>query len=200
MEERQAGAWKLIVGLGNPGWRYRNTRHNAGFLAVRAFARSRKWKLKQRDLCSRFITGRMGEQDIVLALPQTYMNRSGEAVSALLDRFPAVSEGVLVVVDDFHLPLGSVRIRRNGSSGGHHGLESIERHIGRDFARMRLGIGPKDSDDIVRFVLGRFRRAEKKLLRPMLERSVLALEAFVCEGIEAAAGKWNFTSPPTPLP
>lgn len=196
MDEPSADARKLIVGLGNPGWRYRNSRHNAGFLAVNEFLHGQRWKLKHRDLCSRFALGRTGEHEVIVAQPQTYMNRSGEAVRSLLERFPVLAEGILVVVDDFHLPLGSVRIRKDGSSGGHHGLESIEQHIGRGFGRMRLGIGPKRGDDIVEFVLGRFRRNEKKALKAMMERASAALEAFVTEGIEAAAGRYNYTSPP----
>ncbi len=194
MEAVPAGDWKLIFGLGNPGWRYRNTRHNAGFLAVREFARRHRWKLKQRDHLCRFAAGRMGNDSVVLALPQTFMNQSGKAVAALRAGFPTPAEGILVVVDDFHLPLGSMRIRKEGSAGGHHGLESIEAEIGREFGRMRLGIGPKIGNDVIAFVLGRWTRAGKKALGPMIERAADALEFFVSQGIEAAASRYNFTA------
>jgi PTH1 family peptidyl-tRNA hydrolase len=186
----------VMFGLGNPGWRYRNTRHNIGFQICRRFARSQGWPLRKRGGNCRFGVGRQGEREIVVALPQTFMNRSGEAVRAMLGLFPVPSERCLVVVDDFQLPLGSIRLRRGGSSGGHKGLESICGQIGNDFCRLRVGIGPKPREgDVVQFVLGRWPWAERRKVKAMIERAVKAAETFLAEGMEAAMSRHNAGAP-----
>ncbi len=136
----------LIVGLGNPGSRYANTRHNAGFLLVEALAAKLgvSWT-ENSTMQSRLALARIGETKIWLCQPQTFMNESGVAVRAVRDYYRVPLEQMLVVVDDADLPLGEIRLRGSGGTGGHHGLESIEKHLGsRQYARQRVGIGRID--------------------------------------------------------
>jgi len=146
----------LIVGLGNPGKEYARTRHNAGFLLVEHLAEG--WKLNwtvEKKFNSRLARAGQHGQKFILCEPQTFMNASGEAVKAVADFFRVPPDRVLIAVDDADLPFGEIRLRGSGSSGGHHGLESIEEHLGtRDFPRLRIGIGRKDgSRQITNYVL-----------------------------------------------
>src|SRR5690349_986761 len=134
---------RLVVGLGNPGAEYVRTRHNAGFLVVEEVASraSAQWNFEKKFDARVAKTERAG-QKLLLAEPQTFMNASGEAVGALMNFYRVPVASLLVVVDDADLPFGEIRMRPKGSSGGHHGLESIERHLGtREFARLKVGIG-----------------------------------------------------------
>src|SRR5262245_11453210 len=133
----------LIVGLGNPGAEYAKTRHNAGFLVAERLAE--RWHAGwayEKQFNARVAKAEQDGKPVLLCEPQTYMNSSGEAVAAVVSFYRAAKERLLVVVDDADLPLGEIRLRPGGSSGGHHGLESIEQHLGtREFARLRVGIG-----------------------------------------------------------
>src|SRR4051795_4095664 len=153
----------LIVGLGNPGGDYAKTRHNAGFLLVQKLAD--RWKANwtlEKKFNARVARAERDEGRVLLCEPQTFMNSSGEAVGPLIQFYRVALKQMLVVVDDADLPLGEIRLRPSGSSGGHHGLESIEKHLGtREFARLRIGIGRKDgAREITDYVLGRFSAAE----------------------------------------
>src|SRR5688500_959452 len=133
----------LLAGLGNPGSEYSQTRHNAGFLAVEQFGRKfrAEWKLETR-FDARLAKVAVGSSKVVLCEPETFMNRSGEAIAPLAGFYKIPIERIMVLVDDADLPFGQIRLRSEGSSGGHHGLESIEKHLGtRAFARLRIGIG-----------------------------------------------------------
>ena len=141
----------LIVGLGNPGGDYVGTRHNAGFLLVESLAS--RWRAKwtmEKKFQSRVARAERDGRRVILCQPQTYMNASGEAVGALVGFYRAPVGKLMVVVDDADLPLGEIRLRARGSSGGHHGLESLERQLAtRDFARLRIGIGRAVLRDLI---------------------------------------------------
>ena len=184
----------LIVGLGNPGREYVRTRHNAGFLAVEQLAERWKsgWEL-EKTFQSRLAKGEYGGQRVVLCEPQTFMNLSGEAVGALVDYYRVAVARLLVVVDDADLPLGELRLRPQGSSGGHHGLESIEQHLAhREYARLRIGIGRRDgARQISGHVLGAFSRDEWEVMEKILGRAADQMECWLTEGIEKAMNKFN---------
>jgi len=185
----------LIVGLGNPGAEYTKTRHNAGFLLVEKLAATWRtdWK-NERKFNARTARAEHCGRRVLLCQPQTFMNSSGEAVGALVNfyRLRPQSE-LLVVVDDADLPLGEIRLRAGGSSGGHHGLESIEQHLGsREFARLRIGIGRRDgAREITDYVLSRFDRAETALMKKVLDRAASQAECWLNDGIQKAMNQFN---------
>jgi len=191
---------KLIVGLGNPGRDYVNNRHNAGFKCVDLFAREHGISLTQRGARSKLGSGEAANTRIVVAKPQTFMNLSGEAVSALVRRYKLSPEDILVIHDDLDLPLGKIRIREKGSSGGHNGLKSIIAHLGtQDFPRIRVGIAPTEGSDgaaapevdAIEHVLSDFTDAEKTVMREVYPRVATAIECILTEGIAAAMNKYN---------
>lgn len=185
----------LIAGLGNPGKQYAATRHNAGFLAVEQFGRrfQAEWKAESR-FHARVARIVAGSNKVVLCQPETFMNCSGEAVAAVAGFYKIPTERVLVLVDDADLPLGEVRLRAEGGPGGHHGLESIETHLGtRKFARLRIGIGRTERRlrEITGHVLGKFGAEEQDLLRQVLERCAAQIECFLQAGIQKAMSQFN---------
>ena len=184
----------LIVGLGNPGAEYAKTRHNAGFLLVERLAA--KWKTdwtNERKFAARMAKADRGGKRVLLCQPQTFMNLSGETVGALTKFYQLPLKQVLVLVDDADLPFGEIRLRASGSSGGHHGLESIEQHVAsREFARLRIGIGRKDgAREITNFVLGRFEPDENAVLEKVLVRASDQVECWLDGGIEKAMNQFN---------
>ncbi len=185
----------LIAGLGNPGAEYARTRHNAGYLAVEILAdRWRaEWKVDGR-FNARLTRVEHGARALMLCQPLTYMNLSGEAVGKLKDYFKVATARLMVVVDDADLPLGEIRMRPKGSSGGHHGLESVEQHLGTDrYARLRVGIGrtAEGGREIKKYVLGRFGPEERETVRKVLERSADQVECWLAFGIEKAMSQFN---------
>jgi len=184
----------LIVGLGNPGVDYAKTRHNAGFLLVEQLAARWRvdWKRERRFNAQMARAERHGRH-VLLCQPQTFMNASGEAVGAVVSFYRLPRTRILVVVDDADLPLGEVRLRAGGSSGGHHGLESIEQHLGsREFARLRLGIGRQaGAREITDHVLGRLDRAEAALMEKVLDRAASQVECWLDDGIQKAMNQFN---------
>jgi PTH1 family peptidyl-tRNA hydrolase len=184
----------LVVGLGNPGAEYAQTRHNAGFLLVEKLAA--KWKCdwaNERKFQARIAKAERNGRKVLLSEPQTFMNLSGETVGALKDFYQLPLQQILVAVDDADLPFGEIRLRKSGSSGGHHGLESIEQHLSsREFARLRIGIGRKDgSREITNYVLGKFDSSENELLKKVLERASDQIETWLEAGIEKAMSQFN---------
>jgi PTH1 family peptidyl-tRNA hydrolase len=179
----------LIVGLGNPGADYAKTRHNAGFLLVEKLAADWKcdWTVEKKFRARVAKADRSGKR-LLLCQPQTFMNLSGETVGALANFYQLPLARILVAADDADLPVGTVRLRAGGSSGGHHGLESIEQHLAsRDFARLKLGIGRRDGlREITDYVLGRFDATETKTLEKVLERASKQVETWLDAGIEKA--------------
>ena len=184
----------LIVGLGNPGADYAKTRHNAGFLLVEQLAARWRvdWKRERRFNAQMARAERHGHR-VLLCQPHTFMNASGEAVGAVVSFYRLPRTRILVVVDDADLPLGEVRLRAGGSSGGHHGLESIEQHLGsREFARLRLGIGRQaGTREITDYVLGRLDRAEAALMEKVLDRAASQVECWLDDGIQKAMNQFN---------
>lgn len=186
----------LIVGLGNPGKEYATTRHNAGFLLVESLARHSHVEFKsEKRFQARVAKIEKSGRRILLCEPQTFMNASGEAVGELLKFYRLPVGKMLVAVDDADLPLGTIRLRADGSSGGHHGLESIEKHLGtRSFARLKIGIGRKDgAREITNHVLGRFAADEKKIFEKVLEWASEQVECWLDEGIAKAMSRFNGT-------
>lgn len=186
---------RLIVGLGNPGEEYAGTRHNVGFWVVSLLARRHGVALKTHRHHSRLGTGIIAGVPVVLAQPMTYMNRSGEAVKALLKAYSLTPAQMLVVYDDVALKLGTLRLRPSGSSGGHNGMRSIIASIGTEaFPRLRLGIGPApEGIDLADFVLSPFDDSEKPLMRHLLELSADACEAWLTEPMEQVMARFNRT-------
>ncbi|MBI3755334.1 MAG: aminoacyl-tRNA hydrolase [Deltaproteobacteria bacterium] len=185
----------LIIGLGNPGTKYKNTRHNIGFMAIDSLAEANSIKLNKKDFESLWGKGSINDKEVVLLKPQTYMNLSGEAVQAISGYFHIEPKDVLVVYDDIDLEFGIVRIRPNGGSGGHRGMQSIIEHLGtNEFPRIRLGIGRPEKQvqgDVADYVLSSFDSDEKDILKEILNTAKDAVDAIVKDGIEKAMNKFN---------
>lgn len=181
---------KLIVGLGNPGEAYQNTRHNVGFMTVDRLARRLGISIKKRECFS--LTGdiHLDGEKLILAKPQTYMNLSGRAVLALTEYYKVPPEELLVVCDDLDLPFGRLRLRLRGGSGGHRGLSSIIGLLGTDcFPRLRIGIGR--GEEVVSYVLGRFGSEEESLLNEVLDSAVESILTARKEGYNRAMNRYN---------
>ena len=183
------------MGLGNPGREYARTRHNAGFMVLDQLAE--RWHARlalKKKFQSRVSQVEKDGQRLLLCQPETFMNASGEAVQALAGFYRVAPERILVIVDDADLALGEIRLRPRGSSGGHHGLESIEQHLGtRDFPRLRVGIGREESveREITDYVLSQFANAEAELLEKVLTRACDQVECWLDEGILQAMNRFN---------
>jgi len=186
----------LIVGLGNPGAEYARTRHNAGFLVAERLAD--RWQAGwgyEKKFNARLACAARGERRVLLCEPLTYMNSSGEAVGGVVGFYQVPLARVLVVVDDADLPLGELRLRPGGSSGGHHGLESIEQHLGtREYARLRIGIGRQiGAREITGYVLKRFSSTEAALADTVLTVASDQAETWLEAGIQKAMNQFNGT-------
>jgi len=186
---------KLIVGLGNPGREYRDTRHNVGFLVVDEIARRHQLTLAMApsQVPETFVAKRYGPEPLLVAKPLTYMNRSGDAVDALARYYDIGAADLLVVVDEAALPFGRLRARARGSAGGHNGLKSIIERLGTtEFARLRLGVGRGDPQrDLVDHVLSKFESGERAELEEFISRAADAAEMFAVEGIEQVMNAYN---------
>jgi peptidyl-tRNA hydrolase, PTH1 family len=186
----------LIVGLGNPGPEYRDTRHNVGFLVVDELAR--RWRASaDRAECSCRL---LAAEPALLAQPQTYMNRSGYAVRCLAERHELAPERVLVVLDEVALPLGKLRLRPSGSPGGHRGLESVIEQLQSDrVPRLRLGVRGGETapagEELVDFVLAPFTADERQAVAAMVARAADACECWLAEGAERAMAAYNGPAP-----
>ena len=188
----------LIVGLGNPGKKYEGTRHNLGFMFVDLLAREANSEIKRAD-CKALVGRAVIEgEPVELVKPQTYMNLSGESVVCLVRKRPdlKIECELLVVVDDLALPLGAIRLRARGSSGGHNGLKSIAHHLRtEDYPRLRIGIRPEHPiNDTARFVLERFPLNARSTVEDVLERSADAVRFIIKHGIERAMSQYNWGS------
>jgi len=187
----------LIAGLGNPGEEYAGTRHNAGILFVEKLATQWRanWREERRFHC-RLARAEHGGRSALLCQPLTFMNASGEALGAVCAFYKIPASRVLVAVDDADLALGSLRLRPKGGTGGHHGLESVEQHLGTaEFARVRLGIAPEPrrpgSREITGHVLGRFTAGERLLLDKVLDRAAAQASCWLEHGIARAMNDYN---------
>jgi peptidyl-tRNA hydrolase, PTH1 family len=185
----------LIAGLGNPGREYDGTRHNVGFALLNRLGErwGAGWQV-ERAARARLARVRLPQGQVILCQPQTYMNLSGEAVGWVQQFYKTPLARTLVVVDDANLPLGQIRMRPSGSSGGHHGLDSVERHLGgRVYPRQRIGIGRQhpSAREITGHVLGRFDREELPVLERVLDRAVEQVECWLDRGLETAMNQFN---------
>jgi len=183
---------RLIVGLGNPGEEYRQTRHNVGFHVIEQLAD--RWHLSfhvPRNL-SRLAYGLVAESPVALLQPLTYVNRSGESVAWVLNKLDLAPQDMLVVHDDIDLPLGRLRIRRGGSAGGHKGVQSIIDSVGSgEFARLRIGVGRPADGDVRAYVLSPFDACEAELVEGVISRAVGAIECYLRQGVEVAMNEYN---------
>ena len=190
----EPGAPALVVGLGNPGEKYENTRHNVGFLTVDELAERARvpvQKLKHRALTN---TLEVGGVKVLLMKPVTYMNLSGEAVGEAARFYKIPPERVLVISDDVSLPLGKLRIRKGGSAGGHNGLKSIIQHLGTDqFPRIKVGVGqkPHPDYDMADWVLSKFAGEDLKTITEAIRKAADAVECLIQEGPDKAMNRFN---------
>ncbi len=184
---------KLVVGIGNPGREYEGTRHNAGFVVVDRLAARHGISLKRQNMYNAetskgFIEG----EKVALAKPLSYVNLSGPVAAKIARDVSAEPEEVLVVCDDFSLPIGKLRLRTKGTDGGHKGLRSMIATLGtREFPRLRLGIGAVRGDEAANFVLGRFNRAESKQMDEFYDHAADCVELWIREGSLAAMDRYN---------
>jgi len=184
---------KLIVGLGNPGFKYRNTPHNAGFLAVRELSKRLGISVRKKMCRGLFGWGSAGGQKITLFMPQTYMNLSGEAVREIAKKEKAEPEDILVICDDIDLKLGFIRLREKGGSAGHKGLESIIKSLETNrFPRLRIGIAKeRKCENVTGFVLKPFGSAEKKALKGIIKEAAECAVTWSGEGASMAMTRFN---------
>ena len=190
---------RLVVGLGNPGKAYAQNRHNIGFQCLNHFARLHSIRLDQRQCRARVGIGKANGEKLLLARPGTFMNLSGNSVACLLRKHKIPLSDLLVIYDDLDLPLGKIRLRQSGSSGGHKGMNSIISALGSEaFPRIKVGIGRPQTDRqslsedaIVNYVLSDFSRQEEAIIKPAIAKVAEAVDCFLSEGIETAMSKFN---------
>ncbi len=185
---------KAVVGLGNPGKKYEKTRHNIGFMVADALASALRCKKNIKECCFSIIYN-CKDHDLLIVKPQTYMNNSGVAVKNLIEDYRLKPEEVLVVYDDLDLPLGKIRLRKSGSSGGHRGIQSIIEHLKtQDFPRLKIGIGrPATKKEVVNYVLSPFNKDETLLVEKVISSSVDCLLNVLKYGIDKSLNMCNWS-------
>jgi PTH1 family peptidyl-tRNA hydrolase len=196
---------KLIVGLGNPGKKYEQTRHNTGFLVIDKVAEKLNTQFNQKKFHSLYTVVIYKNEQVMLLKPQTFMNLSGEAVSAAVRFFKIKHEDILVVIDDLDLPVGKIRVRANGSAGGQKGLKSIMDHLSdMNIPRLRVGIGKNPQIDTVDYVLGKVEPENRDLYQQSINEAAEAALLFIKGGVKEAVdrnnGKNNGSNTPTIKP
>ena len=184
---------KLIVGLGNPGEEYTQTRHNVGFMVIGHWVKSLGVRLGGRRFYSSNIQTQYQRKDIILLCPRTYMNLSGKAVKACVDFHGILPEDILVVHDDIDLGLGRIKVVRDGGAGGHKGVLSLIHSLGtKAFCRIKIGVGrPRQGETVEEYVLSQFHEEDRDIIEAVIQRAVKACELFVSEGIESAMNTIN---------
>ena len=189
------GDVKMVVGLGNPGDRYLETRHNIGFMVIDSLADALKIEVRKRKFGARFGSGEFADKKLILLKPWQFMNRSGQAVATAAGFYKLEVGDLLVVSDDLDLEPGTIRLRAKGSAGGHNGLADIAQKLGtNEFARCRVGIGRSDRQEAVSYVLERPTKGQKPLLDSAVERARDAVFCWIECGIETAMNKFNRVS------
>lgn len=193
-QKKTGGIDWLVVGLGNPGLTYENTRHNAGFGTLTALAQDAGIRLDKKQFKALTGTGVIEGQKVLLLFPQTYMNNSGEAVQEAMAFYKLNPEQLLVFSDDISLDVGAVRVRKKGSDGGQKGLRSIIQHIGTDqFARVRIGVGkkPHPAYDLADWVLSKFKKEEQPLMDEAFDKGAAAARLIVAGRIDEAMNRYS---------
>jgi PTH1 family peptidyl-tRNA hydrolase len=183
----------LIVGIGNPGPKYQQTRHNAGFWVVDFIVDSLKLKLKRNHKSTLLAEGSLGGTNIVVAKPRTYVNLSGESAEYLLSRYSLSTQKLLVVYDDIHIEAGKMRLRASGSAGGHNGMRSIINSLNtQDFPRLRIGVGSPDTEeDQIEYVLGKPTMFEREAILKCVADAMDCVETLLTENIDVAMDRFN---------
>ncbi len=182
----------LVVGLGNPGSKYEDTRHNVGVGALMELANRFQYPKSQKKFKGQFSDGRVGEARVGLLFPETFMNLSGESALPACTFFKLKPEQLIVIHDDLDLPLGCVRIKKSGGHGGHNGLRDISKRLGQDYIRIRLGIGrPEHKSAVSSYVLSTFPKSEHQTVQYMLEDGASAVEAIIRDGLLKAQESFN---------
>ena len=182
---------KLIVGLGNPGKDYENTRHNCGFKAIEAYAEMAQVDFNREDFKGRYAKFKLDDEDIILFEPLTYMNLSGEAVQQIVSFFKIPIEDIVVIYDDMAIKPGEIRLRLFGSSGGHNGIQNIINCLGtQEIKRIRIGIG-EPSFDPINYVLGKPSKEEQPLIGKGIENAALAIREYLLKDFNSAMCKYN---------
>lgn len=183
---------KLIVGLGNPGTKYKQTRHNAGFIVIDQFCEKHNLILSTNKMNSLYTKTKLFNEDVIICQPQTFMNLSGEAILQIKNYFNIEIEDILIIYDDLDLEVGKIRLRKNGSAGGQNGMKNIIALLKTEkINRIRVGISKDKLIPVVDYVLGKFTLAQKEALLPAVEQSVLAIEAFIKHDFEYAMNWYN---------
>ncbi|MBQ1490071.1 MAG: aminoacyl-tRNA hydrolase [Eubacterium sp.] len=182
----------IIAGLGNPGRKYENTRHNLGFITIDLLAEDlgiRVNKLKFKALIGE---GRIGSSRVILVKPQTYMNNSGESLWEIVQFYKIPMENLVVIYDDFDIPAGTLRVRKFGSAGTHNGMRSIIYQLQSDrFPRIRIGMGSEDKGNLINFVIGGFRKEEVPVMEEAVRNAADACKCIVTDGIDLAMNQYN---------
>ncbi|MBI5071704.1 aminoacyl-tRNA hydrolase [Candidatus Falkowbacteria bacterium] len=189
---------KIIIGLGNPGEKYENTRHNIGFAVVSSFkfqvSSFPDWKINKK-FNSEISEGKINGEKIILLKPHTFMNNSGQAVAVATNFYKVKPADILIIHDDIDLPLGKMRVKKDGSSGGHRGIESIITALGtNNFPRLKIGVGPKERPknfDAANFVLKKFGKGEEKTLNLIIKKATEAVAVILSDGVQEAMNKFN---------
>jgi len=183
---------KLIAGLGNIGDKYCFTRHNAGFMVLDRWSFAENFTFKQEAKLKAFISKtKIDGEDIIFIKPTTFMNLSGEAVRAVMDYYKISVQDLIIIYDDIALEMGKIRIRANGSDGGHNGIKSIIQHIGTNkFNRIKVGIGPQIGPS-EHYVLQNFSKEQMEVLKEIIDKTIDAAKCLISEGIEKAQNKFN---------
>lgn len=182
--------------MGNPGTKYANTRHNAGFMAADALERELDVKINKIKYKSLMTTCVIGDASVLLMKPQTYMNLSGEAIGEAARFYKIAPAHIIVLSDEMHIPAGKLRIRQKGSAGGHNGLKSIIAHLGTEaFPRIRIGVGApgpvQDGDEVIDWVIGSVPQEDMKLIRDAAQRAANAAVCYIQDGADAAMNRFN---------
>lgn len=182
----------IIAGLGNPGRKYENTRHNLGFITVDKIAEDNDISVKKIKFKSLVGEGVIGSDKVILMKPQTFMNNSGEALREIVNFYKVPPENLIVIYDDFDIPIGSIRVRKFGSAGTHNGMRSVIRLLGFDnFPRIRIGIDSTIKNELIDFVTGGFIKEEVPLLEEAVTNGAAAAETIVTKGIDLAMNRYN---------
>lgn len=184
----------IIAGLGNPGRKYDNTRHNIGFMVIDAAAEKYHIAVTEKKHKALIGKGIIGGEKVILVKPQTFMNLSGESIKEVIDYYKIEEKTELIVIsDDISLDVGTIRIRKKGSAGGHNGLKNIILHLGHDeFRRIKIGVGEKPTEyDLVDYVLGHFGKEDSELIEESVKKATEAIEKMITDGPDAAMNQFN---------